>query len=250
MSERALQGTATQWVDTDGSPRIPGATSEIHRFDGVPQIRSALRQWWTVTTDAHRLLSLFEDDYEDLHAILDAYGLTIDALATAYEAITTADIQMVARADLVDTFDGDHTTADIAAEAVCDLDDVYPAKDGNYRMWYVHAPPIVANRCDRRRLSLQKYRLMEPVLADFRDAAQAYFFSRHDGTYHRGDQSIGDIKRRYTRTLQDRYYPQKPIEDAPRIVEHVCWRYIKTAQDEVMLANAFDGGDYSFVEDR
>lgn len=247
--------------ESTGSPR-PAERSEYrppaepHLFETVEAFTTALRRWWrdgAVESEASqpevaRFEALFSHETECIHDILEGYDIPIETLASAYFRVVDADCRMVNRSDLrEDLCGGDYDRVVVLGNALCEIADIFLTRGGDYGFWLVQASPVIAERLAMRRLSLQKYRVMEPVLSEFREECCEYFERRRQ-PYREGSGLI-DCKHEYARELQERYFPDSPIDEADKIGNHPCSRYIRTAQDEVMLTYAFDGENgYDFID--
>jgi hypothetical protein len=117
-------------------------------------------------------------------------------------------------------------------------EDVYPSalrEEGETQLYYCFAPRTLAVLCRRRKISLARFLKLSPILDKFMAAATEYYTHRLMED-HAGRTKISELKRKFAAKLQPIVSPATPLKTWPHpVTTHPAWRYVRTAQDLVLL---------------
>jgi ribosomal protein S27E len=112
---------------------------------------------------------------------------------------------------------------------------VITEKDGTAVLHYCYAPQMLAQLCQRRKISLAQFLKLGYILDPFMERTEEYYVSRLQDE-RAGSVQISKLKRRFAKRVQPIVSPDTPLKDWKHPVStHPAWRYLRTAQDLVLL---------------
>lgn len=182
--------------------------------------------------DFRRFEALFSGELDELNELAAKRGVSLEGVSEAYFEIVGGPRPMVTHTDLQDAIGLAGPDTWNTASVLVDFGEVYRSKGEDW--WWIVASEFLAERCEKRSISLQKYIDMEPDLRPFQDACVGWYQRRqmHGNLQER---TMREIKVTHGERLQEKYYPEKPL-DPVDFHDHQVARYIKTAQDVIVAA--------------
>jgi hypothetical protein len=179
-----------------------------------------------------RFEGLFAAELDELRDHATSRGVALEAVAEAYFEIVTGERPMVTHSELQARLGRAGPDAWNIASVLVDFGEVHRSKGKEW--WWIVASSLLAEKCGQRSISLKTYIEMQPDLQPFQQAVTRWYQTRqmHGNLQTR---TMREIKVEYGRELQEKYYPDKPL-DPERFHDHQIARYIKTAQDVIVEA--------------